>query len=103
MERNPMTNKINSQKVWALLTWLMIATLVLSGCGNAQTSKTYHVGIIYSSDNFISIADGFKAKLTELGYEEGKNITYDVQRIDPEKNPAPKIVEKFVTDKVDLI
>jgi putative ABC transport system substrate-binding protein len=95
------SNKL--QKGWALITLLVIVALALSGCGTPQSSKMYHVGIIYTQASFISIADGFKAKMTELGYEEGKNVVYDLQLVDKDANQAPKIVEKFVADKVDLI
>jgi putative ABC transport system substrate-binding protein len=78
--------------------------LSLSGCGKkAQEEKVYRVGIISGAPPFESIADGFKAKMTELGYIEGKNIIYDFQKenIDPEM--FWQAAKKFVQDKVDLI
>jgi putative ABC transport system substrate-binding protein len=47
--------------------------------------------------------DGFKAKMTELGYVEGKNITYDVESTDVDLEAYKRITKKFVDDKVDLI
>jgi putative ABC transport system substrate-binding protein len=94
-----------SQKVWALLTWVVIAAMLLSGCGGAQQKKVYHVGI-FGFQAFGQIADGFKAKMTELGYIEGQNITYDVQfwnaAVDT-PDAGTKTVQKFVSDKVDLV
>lgn len=75
---------------------------LLLGCGS-PAPKVYHVGVMSGLDYFAGSLDGFKAKMTELGYVEGKNIVYDVQRtnVDPPKEAA--ILKKFVDDKVDLI
>jgi len=85
----------------ALLVGVCFISLLL-GCGN-PAPKVYHVGVMSGLDFFSGSLDGFKAKMTELGYQEGKNITYDVQRtnVDPPKEQA--ILKKFVDDKVDLI
>jgi putative ABC transport system substrate-binding protein len=67
-----------------------------------EKQKVYRVGILSGLDFFSQITDGFKEKMTELGYVEGRNIAYDLQ-----KAPAPvgneNILRKFVNDKVDLI
>ncbi len=83
-----------------VLTAAVFGGLLLNNCGQKQ--KMYKVGILDGLDFFSEITDGFKQKMTDLGYVEGKNIVYDVQ-----KAPAPvgneKILRKFVNDKVDLI
>jgi putative tryptophan/tyrosine transport system substrate-binding protein len=102
-----MQNKRNgkSQIAWGLLTWVVIAAMLLSGCGGTQKPKVYHVGI-FGFQAFGQIGDGFKAKMTELGYIEGKNITYDVQywnaAVDT-PDAGTKTLQKFVSDKVDLV
>jgi putative tryptophan/tyrosine transport system substrate-binding protein len=64
--------------------------------------KVYHVGILNALDHFSDITVGFKARMAELGYVEGKNIVYDVQKgAHPVGNEA--IIKKFVDAKVDLI
>ncbi len=69
---------------------------------SASTSKVYHVGILNALDLFAPAIDGFKQKMTELGYVEGENITYDLQKgAAPVGNQA--IIQKFVDDKADLI
>ena len=70
-------------KGWSILVGLVVVSLLLSGCGGATAaSKVYHVGVL-AGLNFVSaITDGLKAKMTELGYVEGKNIVYDVQATD---------------------
>jgi putative ABC transport system substrate-binding protein len=63
----------------------------------------YHVGILSGTSDFLPIGDGFRAKMTELGYVEGKNIVYDVQNADADPVALERMAKKFVGDKVDLI
>jgi hypothetical protein len=37
--------------------------------------KVYRVGLLPGVNTFNTVIDGFKAKMTELGYTEGENIT----------------------------
>jgi putative ABC transport system substrate-binding protein len=92
-----------SQKVLALFSWVVIVALLLSGCSSTQESKQYKVGILIGLGFTSPIADGFKAGMTDLGYVEGKNITYDVQTTDFDIPTYQSILKKFVADKVDLI
>ena len=95
-------SQARTHAVWTPLVCLVIIALLLSGCG-AQQPKVYRVGVL-SGLNFVAvITDGFKSKMTELGYIEGKNITYDVQKTDFDLAAYKKILNKFVADKVDLI
>jgi putative ABC transport system substrate-binding protein len=86
----------------AILVWVVVITLLLSGCG-VQQPKVYRVGVLSGLNYVAVITDGFKAKMTELGYVEGQNITYDVQKTDFDLAAYRKILNKFVEDKVDLI
>jgi len=86
------------------LTLLVVVCVFLSGCGEkVQEKKVYHVGVVSGSDAFVNIADGFKAKMTELGYVEGKNIIYDFQKLNADPAGEKRVAKKFVEDKVDLI
>jgi putative ABC transport system substrate-binding protein len=86
---------------WAMLTVAVVAGLLLSGCG-AEKPKVYRVGVLALSP-FAVIADGFKEGMTELGYVEGENIVYDVQKVGPDEAEMQKVLDKFVADEVDLI
>jgi putative ABC transport system substrate-binding protein len=92
-----------SRKVWVLLAWLVAAALLISGCNGGQSSKVYKVGVLSGLDAFAPAFDGFKAKMTELGYIEGKNITYEVQSTDVDLEAYKSITKKFVDEKVDMI
>ncbi len=66
--------------VWESLARIIIVTLILSGCGITKSlAKIYHVGVLSGMGSFASAVDGFKSKMIELGYVEGKNISYDIQ------------------------
>ena len=101
-----MTNKLNFQsklRIWlTILLGSLLVGLMVGGCG-AQKPKVYRVGVL-SGLNFVAdITDGFKAEMAELGYVEGENIVYDVQKTDFDLAAYQHILQKFVADKVDLI
>ncbi len=90
-------------KVWGLLSWVIVISMFLSGCGSAPQAKVYHVGVLSGLGAFAGITDGFKSKMAELGYVEGKNISYDVQSTDVDMAAYKTISKKFVDEKVDMI
>jgi putative ABC transport system substrate-binding protein len=100
-----MPNKNNIQRLWSMLTAIVILAMLLSGCGVAQDKKVYRVGI-FGFVAFGQIAEGFKAGMTELGYIEGENIIYDVQfhdvAVDTHEAGIEKL-EKFISDDFDLV
>jgi len=89
------------QKVIVLI--LLVAVCVcLSSCGKKKP-HVYRVGILSGAEAFVTIADGFKVGMTELGYVEGKNIVYDLQKLNNDPVGEQRVAKKFVEDKVDLI
>jgi putative ABC transport system substrate-binding protein len=97
-----MLNKKHSQKLWILLAWAVIIAILMSGCAGALTPKVYHVGIL-SSASFAAINDGFKAKMTGLGYIENKNIIYTSMTTGSDLVEVQAQAKELVDDKVDLI
>ncbi len=87
---------------WSILTILVIISLVLGGCA-PQKPKVYRVGVLSGLSFVADITDGFKAKMVDLGYVEGKNVVYDVQKTDFDMEAYKRILKKFVDDKVDVI
>ncbi len=98
-----MSNQKSVRIAWLLLTCIIIASLLLSGCANLQKPKTYKVGVLVGLSFAKPIADGFKEGMKELGYVEGQNITYDVQVVDFDLPTYQNVIKKFIADKVDLI
>lgn len=86
---------------WPILG-VIVLVLLLSGCGVQQT-KVYRVGVLSGLDFVADITDGLKAGMAELGYVEGEDITYDVQKTNFDMAAYRTILDKFVADKVDVI
>jgi len=95
-------NKIRFKRQVLYLTLLAVVSVFLSSCSEKKP-KIYRVGIVSGVEAFANIVDGFKAKMTELGYIEGKNIVYDFQGLNAERVGEERVVKKFVADKVNLI
>lgn len=94
------------KKIKFLVSGLLLITVAVCislGSCSGKKEKVYHVGIVTDYSPFKIIADSFESGMAELGYIEGKNITYDIQikNLDPEGQKMA--VEKFIKDKVDLI
>ncbi len=93
------------RKSSTLLIGLIMLGLLLTACGGTAPPKVYRVGVLYVAGAFAVITDGFKAKMTELGYVEGKNITYELieESQTATAAEAKALAQKFVDSKVDLI
>ncbi len=85
----------------AAIVIIIVMGLLTIGCDSKP--KVYRVGILSGSDAFSAMGDGFKAKMTELDYVEGKNIVYDFQKLNADPVGYDRVTKKFVADKVDLI
>lgn len=103
----PSRPKLSKKIILVLASLLVLAMgagayFMVSNKSTTKDTKVYHVGVLNALDFFGTTTDGFKQKMTELGYVEGENIVYDVQKAAaPSGNQA--IIKKFVDDKVDLI
>lgn len=85
-----------------LLAAVVVAGLVLAACG-APEQRAHRVGVLAGLQFFTPIADGFMARMAELGYVEGRDITYDVQTSNVDMDAYRRIIQGFVAADVDLI
>ncbi len=77
---------------------------ILLLCCTKQQNKVYHIGILSGLEYFSDIITGLKEKMSELGYHEGVNIFYDIQKSKNIDSVAyHNIVNGFINKKVDLI
>ncbi len=99
------------QKGFSKLIAIVVVFLIVLGAGgfyiSTQTKpadkKIYHIGILSGLGFFLPTVDGLKEKMTELGYVEGKNVFYDLQKTNFEPEKEKQIIQKFIDDKVDLM
>ncbi|MBN2533030.1 MAG: ABC transporter substrate-binding protein [Spirochaetales bacterium] len=78
------------------------AVLMVS-CYSSRKPEIYRVGIVHDGGSFVDVLKGFKTKMTDLGYIEGKNIVYDEQNANGDTAEEQRITKKFIDDKVNLI
>jgi putative ABC transport system substrate-binding protein len=81
------------------------ANTTTSGAAAAPADKVYKIGItqIVSHPALDATVQGFIDALTQAGYVEGKNVTYDRQNAEGDMANATTIAQKFAGDKDDLI
>ncbi|MBN1595688.1 ABC transporter substrate-binding protein [candidate division FCPU426 bacterium] len=83
---------------------LSMLAFVFSWAGCAlKTPEIFHVGILSGLNFTAKVGDGFKTKMTVLGYVEGRNIIYDHQTTDFDITMYKMILNRFVHEQVDLI
>jgi putative ABC transport system substrate-binding protein len=88
-------------RIGAAVLCISAVLLLSSGCTSKQ--RVYRVGILSGLDFFANTTTGFKEKMAEMGYSEGKNIGYDCQKTNFDTIVYRRILAKFVAEKVDLI
>ncbi len=100
MKNKNLWNKIGNR--WITLTLAVVLAMLLNGCC-PEKPKVYKVGILAGLEYASVAADGFKEEMTELGYIEGENITYDIHVTNFDAETYQTILQQFVADEVDLI
>jgi putative ABC transport system substrate-binding protein len=84
-----------------LALWCLTLVLLLSRC--AEKPKSYRIGVLSGFTPFSDIVDSFKASMKNLGYGEGNNCVFDLQKTHAEPEKELRIITGFVKDRVDLI
>ena len=86
--------------VWkvALLVLVLVGLPTL-----AQGQKVYRIGALVADDQFIAAVEGFKQRMVQLGYVEGKNVVYNVHNSKGDQVALKKLGELLVQEKPDLI
>lgn len=67
-----------------------------------NSGKKFLIGIIVRGKSYEPGVMGFKEKMQELGFQEGKNIRYIVRFTD-KREGLPIIIKEFLDNNVDLI
>lgn len=69
----------------------------------ASAQRVYRVGALLAEEQFLPAIEGFKKKMAELGYIEGKNIRCEVYNAQLDREKLQRFAEKLVQEKPDLI
>lgn len=81
----------------------LIAVWVLLTPRLSEAQKVYRIGALVADDQFVPAVEGFKKKMAEIGYIEGKNVRYDFHNAKGDRDTLKKLAQKLVQDKPDLI
>src|SRR5262245_56192916 len=82
---------------------LMLTGLLLMACDDATPAKTYSVGVVNYVATLTPVFEAFKARMAELGYVEGKNVTYIYHgTLAPDPQVIEREVRSLLAQKVDL-
>lgn len=68
----------------------------------AESPKIYKVGIIIRGESYRPGVEGFKSKMRELGYEEGKNIIYRTNFVEKREDLKP-VISRELQEGIDLM
>jgi len=99
-----MHRSYHSRTGLTFLIWLGMFSLLLAACAGTPAPETHTIGVVNYSSQLIPVLDGFKAQMSELGYVEGKNITYvynDV--VAPNPQAIDDEIKRLLDHKVDLL
>ncbi len=90
------------KKLFALV--LALTLVATFAAANAETAKTYTVGIIQMADNgaFTDMREGYIARMRELGYGEDA-MTFDYRNAQGDMTNLASICQAMIDEKVDYV
>ncbi len=88
----------------SILLVIVISAMILSACGlvEQEAPKTYTVGVVNFVPVFEPLIEGFKTRMTELGYIEGENINYIYEQA-AGLDAIEGLVASYIEQNVDII
>ena len=86
-----------------LLVFTAVLGLLFASCGGTPEKK-YTIGVVNYQQVLDPVLDGFKVRMAELGYVEGRNIAYVYHgAVAPEPKVLEGEVRGLLAQKVDLL
>src|SRR4029453_6529815 len=85
---------------------LALCAVLFAVCLSAeaqQSKKIPRIGILSSGSPSSKSADGLHQGLSELGYVDGKNISFEYRYADGDRSRLPTLASELVQLKVDVI
>jgi putative tryptophan/tyrosine transport system substrate-binding protein len=76
---------------------------LITTAGWAQEAKVHRIGALVADNQFLPAIDGFKQRMAELGYQEGKDVIYNLQNSMGDREALVKLAATLVQQKPDLI
>jgi putative tryptophan/tyrosine transport system substrate-binding protein len=95
-------SKIRRRSAPMMTILLIVAILTVSACSPSQ-SKMVTIGMLNLSTALQPALDGFKARMTELGYIEGKTVRYVYEGPTGTVDKLKPAAEALMGPEIDLI
>jgi putative ABC transport system substrate-binding protein len=80
----------------------LAAALILAATP-CHAQKVFQVAALIAEDQFTAAYEGFRSKMSELGYVAGKNIRYELYNAKGDMVALESLAQKIVQQKPDLI
>ena len=81
------------------------AAIILAGTVSAQTPTPKQIAIVSFGEHpaLNQVAEGFKARLSQLGYKEGSQVSYDFMHANFDRSLVPQVLQRAEAKKPALI
>jgi putative ABC transport system substrate-binding protein len=76
---------------------------LLLAAAPCKAQKIFHICALVGEDQFVPAFEGFRAKMAELGYVDGKNVRYSLYNAKGDMDGLKSLAQKIVQQKPDLI
>ncbi|HWP56724.1 MAG TPA: ABC transporter substrate-binding protein [Candidatus Acidoferrales bacterium] len=81
----------------------LLVLVVLTAPCQVAAQKTHRIAALVAEDQFVPAIEGFKKRMGELGYIEGKNVKYEFHNAKGDIEALKELAGKIVQQKPDLI
>lgn len=81
------------------------AALFVAGIASAQTPAPKVIAIVNFGEHpaLNQVVEGFKSRMGQLGYEDGRQVTYDYMHANFDRSLIPQVLQRAEAKKPDLI
>jgi putative tryptophan/tyrosine transport system substrate-binding protein len=88
---------------WLIVVLLLVLSVLLAACGGTPQAKTYTIGVVNYVPSLDQVLGGFKVRMAELGYVEGKNVIYIYHGVTaPDPQSMDREVKSLQEQKIDM-
>lgn len=88
---------------WMRLGLAAFAAVALSGAARAADAKLIEIASFGEHPALNQVAEGFKARMTELGYVDGKDVRYEFRHANFDRSLIPQLLQQVEAQHPALV
>lgn len=92
---------LTKHKLWPVLVGTVMWFVLVAHSAAAQ--KVITIGSLNTADQFLDAFEGFKSRMSELGYKEGQTVRYEYHNSKGNADKLTAIAQKLVQEKVSMV